>query len=510
VASLFRGGRKDKDSRAESKTKIKNWKGSNMTKRKLLLQRALGVAVAFSGITVAVAGSITGPSSSESPYLVGAKPGVVTVSLLTVGDAVNLKPDGVTPYRMVGIPDGLGAFDNGDDTFTLLMNHELTGSVGITRDHGFKGAFVSKWIIDKETLTVLHGEDLIKHAFTWDPIARAYQPATGTFSRFCSADLPALSAFYNQTTGLGYPGRIFMDGEESGTEGRAFAHLMDGNSYQLPALGKMAWENSVANPDAGNKTVVVGLDDGTGGQVYVYAGQKTRSDNPIEAAGLANGVLYGIKVTGVAVENADTGIPSGTAFTAFSLGNVTSMTGAQIEAASSANGVTTFQRPEDGCWDPRHLNDFYFVTTASFTGKSRLWRLRFNDRSDPAAGGSIDMLLDGTEGQTMMDNITVTDRGSVIIQEDVGNQNHLGKVWRYNIATDTLEMVAQHDPARFSPGSSGFLTIDEESSGVIPMDEILGEGWFLLDVQAHYATDTELVEGGQLLAVHIPSARGRK
>jgi len=71
-------------------------------------------------------------------------------------------------------------------------------------------------------------------------------------------------------------------------------------------------------------------------------------------------------------------------------------------------------------------------------------------------------------------------------------------------------MVAQHDPDRFSPGSPDFLTIDEESSGVIPMDEILGEGWFLLDVQAHYATDTELVEGGQLLAIRIPSARGKK
>ncbi len=26
---------------------------------------------------------------------------------------------------MVGIPDGLGAFDNHDGTFTVLMNHEL-------------------------------------------------------------------------------------------------------------------------------------------------------------------------------------------------------------------------------------------------------------------------------------------------------------------------------------------------------------------------------------------------
>jgi hypothetical protein len=71
----------------------------------------------------AVAQTTTGPSSSASPYIVPIVLGVKTTSILTVGDTVNLKPDGVTPYRMVGIPDGLGAFDNGNGTFTLLMNH---------------------------------------------------------------------------------------------------------------------------------------------------------------------------------------------------------------------------------------------------------------------------------------------------------------------------------------------------------------------------------------------------
>ena len=32
---------------------------------------------------------------------------------------------------MVGIPDGLGAFDNGDGTFTVLMNHELGNTQGV-------------------------------------------------------------------------------------------------------------------------------------------------------------------------------------------------------------------------------------------------------------------------------------------------------------------------------------------------------------------------------------------
>jgi hypothetical protein len=102
----------------------------------------VAVAVA-AGIALGDPGEQTGPSSSQSPYLVRSQPGVVTRSILTVGDSVNSKPDGVTPYRLVGIPDGLGAFDNGDGTFTLLVNHEIPGT-GITRAHGSVGAFVSK------------------------------------------------------------------------------------------------------------------------------------------------------------------------------------------------------------------------------------------------------------------------------------------------------------------------------------------------------------------------------
>ena len=67
--------------------------------------------------------------------------------------------------------------------------------------------------------------------------------------------------------------------EEGGTEGRAFAHIATGTnagtSYELPYLGKFAWENAVASPTSSNKTVVAGLDDGTGGQVYFYIGTKT-------------------------------------------------------------------------------------------------------------------------------------------------------------------------------------------------------------------------------------------
>ena len=67
--------------------------------------------------------------------------------------------------------------------------------------------------------------------------------------------------------------------------------------------------------------------------------------------------------------------------------------------------------------------------------------------------------------------------------------------------------IAQHDPERFTTGAPGFLTKDEESSRIIPVP-FLGEGAYLLDVQAHNALeDEELVQGGQLLQLHVPPGK---
>jgi hypothetical protein len=55
-------------------------------------------------------------------------------------------------------------------------------------------------------------------------------------------------------------------------------------------------------------------------------------------------------------------------------------------------------------------------------------------------------------------------------------------------------------------GTPGFLTIDEESSGIIDAEDLLGPGWFLFDVQAHYSIAGALVQGGQLLALYNPDS----
>jgi len=447
-----------------------------------------------------------GSFSSAKAYMVPQADGVRTKAILTAGDQVGTKADG-TAYRLVGIPDGLGAFDNGDGTFTLVLNHELGNTSGIERAHGSKGAFLSKWVVRKADLAVLSGSDLIQEVVLWDAATSAYKtPAKGVnFGRFCSADLPLPTALFDDASGDGFDGLLYFNGEETGNEGRALAHGMDGVTYEIPRAGKASWENVVPSPKAGKTTVVASLDDSGGGQVYFYAGTKTNSGSPVERAGLTNGTLYGLRVVGGPTEDPDAGLAAGP-FEMYEFGNVENWTGAKLETESNTNLVSKFQRPEDGAWDPSNPDHFYFATTASFATKSRLWRLAFVDASRPELGGSIEMLLDGSEGQRMIDNIAIDKLGHVYLDEDVGSNAHLGRVWRYDIASDALVEVLRADSNLFVSGAPNYLTQDEEASGVVDASDLLGPGWFLSSFQVHRGADSELVEGGQLFAFFDPAA----
>ena len=545
---------------------------------KLIIGRTLIAAASIVSITTAFGNAITGPSSSESPYLLRARPGVVTFSVFTVGDTVNFKPDGITPYRMVGISDGLGAFDNGDGTFTVVMNHEIGGSIsggvitplGVAREHGNAGAFVSRWTIAKDTLEVLEVQDLLPN--NTSIFLSNNNPSTGTLhtgyhsgdttviQRLCSADLaaPTAYAWTDPSTGTFYgtDARIFQTGEESsgfatsvsgggdlGPEarvdfGRQWNMIVTDDSripgdqsrtaFEMPHCGLFSWENNLANPLSQRITITAGMDDTSpAGQVYFWVGEKQTTGNVVERAGLTRQSerdnLYVVRVDGLTPDvtgatNEDRNTPLNGTFSLENEGDVSGLTADGLETLSDTEHATQFLRPEDGNWDPNNPSDYYFVTTDRYdqvkdgvgtqVGRSRLYRLRFTDIAHPELGGTITCLLDGTEAGNMFDNMTITRRGSIFLQEDVGNQAHSGKIWRYSIAKDTLELVARHDPARFGdlgvPATPPFNQ-DEESSGIIPVYDILGEGWFLCDVQAHYNPgDAELVEGGQLVAIHFP------
>jgi hypothetical protein len=205
----------------------------------------------------------------------------------------------------------------------LLMNQELGNTVGVTRAHGAKGAFVSKWVIRKSDLAVMSGSDLIKQVYGWNATTQANNTTTSTiaFNRFCSADLPSTTAFYNANTGKGSLERIFMHGEEGSATGYQLGTVVTGaDSGKAYILGKFnlstngsgltgvgAWENALACPYVQDKTIVVGpIDGGTGimnNSVPVYIGTKQKTGTEVDKAGLNNGVVRFVKVVGNPTES---------------------------------------------------------------------------------------------------------------------------------------------------------------------------------------------------------------
>lgn len=520
--------------------------------------RAL-VAVAALAVAGNVAAQVLvqGPSSTRTSYQVpyNAASGVVRniTSIVSTLDLVPTTGALATPFETAGILDGLGAYDNGNGTVTVLASHEINTPNGVIRRHGAKGTFVMELILDKNTLQVISAQDLI-HTFVLNGVDRnAANNNAIALGRFCSSDLPDVSAFFNPTTGLGTQERIFMAGEEGPSTGYAVATVATGaekgrgyilprfnlttNGSGLTAVG--AWENMVASPFAQDLTVVASTNDGGTGlmsqTVNVYVGLKQATGNVVERAGLTNGQNYIVGVVGNAAEivnttTRQTNIASGTRFTL------------NLNAAGTA-----FSRPEDGAWDPLNPTDFYFVTTdrldtatstglnqtlgasgpANQAGRSRLWRMRFDDITKPLLGGVIDLLIDGSKnGQkvNMLDNMCVGGDGMVYLTEDPGNSTYLAKTWAYDPATDTMVGLTKFDSARWgdlavnggTPGATLPHSNDKEISGIIDVTSMFphadDERVLLFDIQDHSTNpavaSASSVEGGQLLLMRV-ALRGR-
>ncbi|WP_407343693.1 alkaline phosphatase PhoX [Pengzhenrongella phosphoraccumulans] len=476
-----------------------------------------GSAQASSGAGGSTTGpSTTGPSTTVAPYVLPVAAGVRTRSLFTVGDRA-----ADNGYRMVGVPDGLGAYRQGKD-LVVLENQELTA--GIPRRHGQPGAFVSRLVLDPKTGRVKAGSDLINPGVKyWDYPAGAYAAAPGipagattghtaAFGRFCSSSLTEAGQLKHGARG--YAGQIYFANEETGDEGRAFGVTLDGQAYQLPRLGLFSWENTQAAHNRSDTTLVLGNEDGGKGQLRAYVGTKQRAGSPVDQAGLTNGALNVISVAGV---------PDATSSAAYVKGTSKPFTLAPIDwnKAGAAQNVdaaavgTTLNRIEDGSFDPKHRNDYYFVTTEggsktpdptdpanSVRDGGGLWRLSFTDIDRPELGGTLTLLLDGTEAPYLNkpDNITIDGEGHLLVQEDPGGNAHVARIVSYRIKDGALAVLAQFDRAQFTSGLPGFITADEESSGIIE----LPDGKFLFDAQVHAPSgDPETVEMGQLLTLSV-------
>jgi hypothetical protein len=499
------------------------------TRRLALVTGAACTVVALSATSALAGGpgeARTGPTTTVKPYVLPVADGVSVTSLFTVGN----EPAG-NGYRMVGIPDGLGVSAAGRPTADVLMNHEVSAGSGVVRRHGQNGAFVSRLTVDLRSGAVLAGEDLIKTVNYWQYPAETYGPTPAPpadsiqppqFSRFCSGALTSPGQLLNRRSGNGYDGQLYFANEESGVDGRAFAVEMDGTATQLPHLGLFSWENTLAAANRSDTTLVMGNEDSAEGQVRVYRGTKTNSGSAVDRAGLTNGAL---SVIDAVDEKVSTDADFRTVYGKNKPAPVDlsaidwNKSGAAQNTDAKAEGLS-LNRIEDGAFDPRHPNDYYFNTTeggdktphpevgGDVRNGGGLWRLTFTDIERPELGGTLTLLLDGSEAPFLNkpDNMTIDERGNLLLQEDPGGNASVARIVAYRIADGALGVVAQFDPARFgAPDQSGFITQDEESSGILDVSKQVGrQGTFVFDAQVHKPNpDPELVEEGQLLTMTV-------
>ena len=133
--------------------------------------------------------------------------------------------------------------------------------------------------------------------------------------------------------------------------------------------------------------------------------------------------------------------------------------------------------------------------------------VRFEDVDQPEMGGTIELLLDGSEAPYLNkpDNMGIDSKGNLLIQEDPGDNAHLARIVAYDVDDRRPRCRRRVRPGpvprRRRPASSPRTRSRAASS---TPSEVLGKGWFLFDAQVHKAfPDPAKVEYGQLLALHV-------
>lgn len=501
-------------------------------KNKNLILAAVAAGSLVAGLVAPAAAS-----SSAPQYVETVAAGISLKVLATSGDIIS-------GYQIAGIPDGTGALASGKNV-TMLMNHEIGyGEIAksIARAGGTAfGATVDKFSINPATQSITTAKEFLTgvkfydySTSTWGTTPGAPAGATAADSygtpqhttflnRFCSASLSPAGRFYYKSgkTEYGIKDAVFLTGEEGSDESRGFAVNAKGEAVQIPGFGLAAFE-TFNNIKTGTRTTAVfGNEDGsaTNSQLWLYQGTKQSKGTWFAKAGLTGGKTYVMKIANFAAESefrAQVG-----------KGKATDVSFAAIDATD--NGVnqnktalnlgTALARVEDGAFDPKNPSVYYFVTTESNKDANAtkldstyplvtkrdggaLWKLELKDIKNPAAGGKITMLLDGTEAPYLNkpDNIEVDGFGNILIQEDPGNNPQLTRMFAYRIADGKLVIMNQFNEAMFSAakGAASFITEDEETSGVLNVTSLMRKSkadknyYYVFVAQVHATGDALL------------------
>lgn len=487
--------------------------------------------------------------TSEPSYLNATAGADFTFSpIITVGDRVPVTagtgPVGATDFAFCGIPDAMGIFkDSVTGENVLFLAHEVPNTghqrpfPGATR---YKGAWVSRFVLNGTTGAVQHGSAAHKNLFLGDTLQASRPPQEGdaaSFTRFCSG------SFAGREHGMDRP--LFFTNEESASgtynsNGSLAVVIADGDMHTLPGLGRIVRETTIVQPRRDSKTVIICTEDGPVGSnvvsyIYMYVGEKLRrSDSVLDKNGLNGGKLY--VLAGRDAHHNEGTFTTGTLATKWvEIVGASTLTDVQISTAADNAGGFGFVRVEDAEYDPAQPTRSVFFTTTGGSGPNRLGRvyeLTMNP-TNPVANGTLNVVINsdrtiypggsysgaatgkliapavgalgtynpGTIGTTdypvSADNIAVSDRFIVICEDRnspadavFANFNRNGGTWtldRTNGYAAKLQCTFNYAYTEARDGNTlGSTSRGQwETSGVIRTDEIFGAGTFMINVQAH-------------------------
>jgi secreted PhoX family phosphatase len=280
-----------------------------------------------------------------------------------------------------------------------------------------------------------------------------------------------------------------------------------------------------------SRTVIMAMEDGPSAldpsvensQLYMYVGTKERYKGAtvLRRNGLDNGTLY-VAVAQDGLTGEDDFAGGDVAIRWVPIPNAGELDGVQLEAASDAVGALRFARPEDGAFNNRNRNQFFFVTTGGAAGVNELGRLYSLqlDRHDPTAPGTLSVVYNadqivagGGDIAISPDNVGVSDK-YLMINEDgttesrvvMGAKGRDGSIWRFDVNRYGVDAASAVRVAELDPPGRDAVAVGPgvwETSGIIDAKGLLsGKDAWLFDVQAHAPTAApapNTVEDGQLL-----------
>jgi len=267
-------------------------------------------------LAAAIAVALNSTASADlDPMAEGLNGYEVSDPLFTVGEDIN-------GYEPPGILDGLGAVKLNRNTVRVFANHELLngrgyeytitqGTADTTDDFTLRGARVSFFDIDRKSREIVdaglayeriydaNGDLATDASFLAEPFLTRFGQGPGDgqefegFSRFCSSVLVEAGEF-NRIPGRdrrfrldrGPENDLYFTGEEDGggfnSVGGAewVLDVHTGDFWQVPAMGRGAWEN-VSAIDTGSKRYVayILMDDSSPFDVDDYAAEGAGLDD---------------------------------------------------------------------------------------------------------------------------------------------------------------------------------------------------------------------------------------